>query len=83
MKSPYMVFSYVADFLLTAKDFKTCYPLLEVPENGERTPITVDGFIKYISFSCNPNYVLRGESLARCINGTWTSSTPVCLKISS
>ena len=55
-----------------------CYPLLEAPENGNRTIITVDGFAKYISFNCNSNYVLNGTSLATCINGKWSSSTPTC-----
>ena len=55
-----------------------CYPLLEAPENGKRFIIPGNGIAKYISFSCNSNYVLKGESLATCINGKWSSSTPKC-----
>ena len=55
-----------------------CYPLLEAPENGERFIIQGNGFAKYISFSCNSNYVLKGKTLATCNNGKWSSSTPIC-----
>ena len=55
-----------------------CYPLLEAPENGQRFIIPENGFPKYISFSCDSNYVLKGTSLAICINGKWSSSTPTC-----
>ena len=59
---------------------KPCHPLLKAPENGERTVIKVDGFVKHISFSCNLNYLLKGKSLTTCNNGTWSSSTPTCIK---
>ena len=49
--------------------------------NGKITTIEVDGITKYISFSCNPNYVLKGESLATCNDGVWSSSTPTCTKL--
>ena len=61
---------------------KPCYPLLEAPENGKRTPITIGGFVKHISFSCNKNYVLKGEPLATCNDGAWTPpAPPTCTKL--
>ena len=58
-----------------------CYPLLGVPENVKSNLIKVGDFIKYISFSCNQGYVLRGESLATCMNGIWFPPTPpTCIK---
>ena len=59
---------------------KPCLPLLGAPKNGLRTPINIDGIVKYISFGCNPDYVLKGVSLAICVDGTWSSSTPTCNK---
>ena len=59
---------------------RPCLPLLDAPVNGKRTIITADGITKHIYFSCNPNYVLKGESLATCNNGAWSSSTPTCDK---
>ena len=59
-----------------------CRPLLDAPVNGRKTHIEADGIIKYISFSCNSNYVLKGESLATCNDdGKWSSSTPTCTKL--
>ena len=55
---------------------KPCLPLLDAPANGRKTHIEADGIIKHISFSCNSNYVLKGESLATCNDGVWSSSTP-------
>ena len=57
-----------------------CLPLLDAPENGNRTTIREYGIVKYISFACNLSYVLKGKSLATCGNGTWSSSTPSCNK---
>ena len=57
-------------------DPKPCVPLLEAPENGKRSLIRLNGFVKYISFSCNLDYVLKGQSLVACINELWSSSTP-------
>ena len=55
---------------------KPCFPLLDAPVNGKITTIEADGITKHICFSCNPNYVLIGESLATCNDGVWSSSTP-------
>ena len=65
---------------VAAAVLKPCHPLLKAPENGKRTVIKINGFEKHISFSCNLNYVLKGESLATCNNGTWSSPTPTCNK---
>ena len=36
-------------------------------------------FSKQVSFSCQPGYLLSGESTVRCLsNGSWTSSLPSC-----
>ena len=48
--------------------------------NGKMTTIEADGITKHIFFSCNPNYVLKGESLATCNDGVWSSSMPTCDK---
>ena len=64
--------------ILAIVDLKPCHPLLEAPENGERTVIEIDGFAKHISFSCNSKYALKGKSLVTCNNGMWSSSTPTC-----
>ena len=66
--------------IVTSVVITPCIPPLDAPVNGEKTIITVDGITKHISFSCNPNYVLKGKSLATCNNGTWSSSTPTCDK---
>ena len=61
---------------------KPCYPLLEAPENGKRTPITIGGFVKHISFSCDQDSVLKGEALATCSNGAWVPpAPPTCTKL--
>ena len=60
---------------------KACLPLPDAPVNGIRTIIRVPGITKSISFSCNLNYVLKGQSFAVCINGAWSSSTPTCNKL--
>ena len=57
---------------------KPCLPLLDAPVNGKKTTIEVDGIVKHISFSCNPNYDLKGDNLATCNDGVWSSSTPTC-----
>ena len=57
-----------------------CLPLLDAPVNGKITAIEADGITKLIVFSCNPHYVLKGESLATCNDGVWSSSTPTCDK---
>ena len=58
---------------------KPCLPLLDAPVNGTKTEIKVGGIIKHIYFSCNPSYDLKGEGLATCIDGVWSSSTPICV----
>ena len=61
---------------------KPCNPLLEAPENGKRTLITIGGFVKHISFSCNEDYVLAGEPLTTCNDGAWTPPVPpTCTKL--
>ena len=60
---------------------KACLPLPDAPVNGIRTIIRLHGIAKYISFSCNLNHVLKGQSLAVCINGAWSSFTPTCNKL--
>ena len=61
-------------------DLKPCHPLLKAPENGERTVIKINNFEKHISFRCNSNYVLIGNTLSTCNNGTWSSAAPTCNK---
>jgi len=56
-----------------------CHPSLEAPINGQKRVLEKSGL--YISFSCNPGYSLTGETLAECINGKWSTTTPVCTKI--
>ena len=61
-------------------DVNSCH-LLDAPENGIAIPIKQNGVVKYTSFNCNPNYVLKGNSLAICNDGVWSSSTPTCTKL--
>jgi len=54
-----------------------CDQLLEAPENGSR--FVIDGFVKYIIFTCNPGFVLKGPSSAMCKNGMWSPNIiPKC-----
>ena len=48
--------------------------------NGKIKTIEADGITKHIVFSCNLNYLLKGETLATCNDGAWNSSTPTCTK---
>ena len=59
----------------------SCLPPLDAPVNGRKTTIEVDGIVKHIAFICNPNYLLKGKSLATCNDGVWSSSTPTCVKL--
>ena len=45
--------------------------------------ITKNGFKhdESVHFKCNPYYVLKGESVLTCSNGSWTSQVPKCLGI--
>ena len=75
-----MLLQWIIAFVLIHIVVNPCLPLLNVPENGNRTTIKEYGIVKYISFTCNHNYILKGKSLATCDNGTWSSSTPTCNK---
>ena len=57
-----------------------CDQLLDTPKNGKRFLTNTNGFIKRISFDCNPNYAINGSSLATCNNGTWSSAAPTCIE---
>ena len=34
---------------------------------------------RVVKYSCNRDYILVGESTSTCLQGEWTSETPVCV----
>ena len=56
-----------------------CDRSLLAPVNGHKTHFEI-GRIQYIIFTCDPGYLIMGESLTRCINGRWSYPTPKCVK---
>ena len=55
-----------------------CHHSLKEPANGRKAPFEIGG-IQYISFTCDPGYSIEGGSLAKCMNGKWSHSTPKCV----
>lgn len=45
-------------------------------KNGKIKPRSNGRVVKY---SCNRDYILVGESTSTCLQGEWTSETPVCV----
>ena len=63
----------------------TCSPNDIFPAIPPGDSITINVKSEYVRnysvYYCNPNCVLKGESLATCNNGAWSSSTPTCDKL--
>lgn len=52
-------------------------PPLKDPKNGK--VFLLSGGNTAV-FSCNNGYTKKGESFLHCINGSWSSPAPTCMK---
>ena len=48
--------------------------------NGDVTAVTESSNIFVGSVTCNEGYTLVGKTRIKCVNGIWSSSTPVCTR---
>ena len=48
--------------------------------NGDVTAVTDSSNIFVGSVTCNEGYILVGKTRIKCVNGIWSSSTPVCTR---
>ena len=77
MKSPFQIANHPSfDFTDTAVD------LCKQPNvvNGDVTAVTDSSNIFVGSVTCNEGYILVGKTRIKCVNGIWSSSTPVCTR---
>jgi len=51
--------------------------------NGDVTAVTDSSNIFVGSVTCNEGYILVGKTRIKCVNGIWSSSTPVCTRMGS